>query len=239
MTRSASHNGAVEFSYDFPVAGPSTLRTPSPRRTTTHTRTRPPTRPRWEASPSRSAFEHNDDDDDTEASTYDAFGYPYPRERHTQSLAQRVAPPRARLPYGWDYSYNSTSAYAYAPQPSSCDSALSAFSSKDKESTSRCPTTRAKIRKPRRSVDSDSARWSSYDLPSPHSSAFDSRRSFDVHDLELERDDAEQDEEDAEEAEETASHAHPLRRHWTALALRVRLGLFRAKRRMRNCVVSL
>ncbi|KAJ7165224.1 hypothetical protein C8R46DRAFT_1035824 [Mycena filopes] len=196
MTRSASHNGAVEFSYDFPVAGPSTLRTPSPRRTTTRTRTRFSTRPRWEASPSRSAFEHNDDEDEAEAAAYDAFGYPYSRARHTHGLAPRVAPPppphRPILRMGLFLPGGITPTTARA----------------HKESKSRCPTTHAKIRKPRRSVDSGSA-WGSYDLPSLHSSAFDSPRSFDAHDLELERDDADQDEEVAKEAKETASHALP------------------------------
>ncbi|KAJ7154135.1 hypothetical protein C8R46DRAFT_1041879 [Mycena filopes] len=281
MTRSASPNGAVEFSYDFPVAGPSTLRTP-PTTAPRHTRTRSPARPRWEASPAHSEHNnHDDDDDDAEAAAaYDAFGYPYPRAHRahpipipTATRNQWLAPAPAApaYPYGWDYSpsaspsYNNytTSAYggyAYAPQPSSCDSALSALSAfssthKEKEGGRRCPGA-GKIRKPRRSVDSDSSpRWDSYDLPSPASpSSFDSPRAFDSprslerslsHDdyaLGLENDedaDAEDEEADVEPHALPPSPTLTLRRHWAALALRVRFGVFRAKRRMRNRVLSL
>ncbi|KAJ7031277.1 hypothetical protein C8F04DRAFT_1111447 [Mycena alexandri] len=264
MTRSASPNGAVEFSYDFPVAGPSTTKVYTPRRprpaspsssaasSSSQTRTRSPVRPRWEASPS--SFDEDAEDD----TPYDSFGYPYPR--HAQTLPIPVpAPTRNQwlTPTSSPYPYSESSAYAYAygaygyeppmlmaPQPSSCESAVSALSAASASShhaqkEKRCAGFPAKIRKPRRSVDSErpaSPTWDAYDAPayvdSPHSS-FDDEPELDLDD------DASLAEPEPASAPHHASPSLTLRRHWTALSLRVRFGVFRAKRRMRARVMSL
>ncbi|KAJ7739578.1 hypothetical protein B0H16DRAFT_63482, partial [Mycena metata] len=248
MTRSASPNGAVEFSYDFPVAGPSTL--PPPRRP--RTRASSPaqsqssrTRPRWEAS----SFDA--EEEDTDDTPYDAFGYPYPRAGRTRPIPvpaptrnQWLAPtPSPTYPYG-GYPYaNDPMLMAPAPhwQPSSCESAMSALSaasshSHDAHKEKHVP---AKIRKARRSVDSERPAWDSYDAPSYTAHYVDSPYSSLEDELPL---DAEEEGEEEEAPQQPASHecaSLTLRRHWTALSLRVRFGVFRAKRRMRARVMSL
>ncbi|KAJ6480743.1 hypothetical protein C8R47DRAFT_1135616 [Mycena vitilis] len=144
----------------------------------------------------------------------DSSAYPYAPSAYT---SRYTAYPYALAlaPHATGSSYDST-----ASTLSACSRSLS--SQKEKP---------AKIRKARRSVDSDSAPSS---LPSvspsssPHFSSYD---------------DFEDDEEDREaEVAEDAPHPHApstLRKQWAALSLRVRFGVFRAKRRMRARVLSL
>ncbi|KAJ7649116.1 hypothetical protein DFH06DRAFT_558061 [Mycena polygramma] len=280
MTRSASPNGAIEFSYDFPVAGPSRLPpAPAARRTHTHPRTRSPTRPRWENASYRAEPAQIADDADDEID-YAAFGYPRVGGRHTHAQpmpmqqtrnqwAVRAPSPSDLYPYASAYapsaypsqytaypSYPYTLALPHATGSSydSTASALSACSRSLSSSLSRCSSQKdakpAKIRKARRSVDSERAPSSSSfcfsspsaspssppaSLPSsPYLATYDS---FDSA-----ADDDQEDEEDTESpapspAPTTAKHT--LRRQWAALSLRVRFGVFRAKRRMRNRVLSL
>ncbi|KAJ7739585.1 hypothetical protein B0H16DRAFT_1729390 [Mycena metata] len=259
MTRSASPNGAVEFSYDFPVAGPSTL--PPPRRPRTRasspssaqSQSSQRTRPRWEASSFDAELEDTDD------TPYDAFGYPYPRAGRTRPIPvpaptrnQWLAPtPSPTYPYG-GYPYaNDYPPMLMAPaphwQPSSCESAMSALSaassshshSHDAHKEKHVP---AKIRKARRSVDSERPAWDSYDAPSYTPQFVDSPHSSPTLDLDDEEEEAEDEQAGEDAPHQPASHecaSLTLRRHWTALSLRVRFGVFRAKRRMRARVMSL
>ncbi|KAJ6537630.1 hypothetical protein B0H19DRAFT_1180488 [Mycena capillaripes] len=270
MTRSASPNGAVEFSYDFPVAGPSHLPTTPTRthhiRAHTQPRTRSPTRPRWEADEEDSV-----DDDEID---YDAFGYPRVGLTHraaTHPMPTRNqwrAPSPPLYPYADAYTYATytSNPYTYpaplllAPAPSgtSCESNNSVLSScarscRSLKSAKESKTHRehAKIRKPRRSldVDSDSApapssfsttiTTSSSPASSPYFSSFS-----DEFDSEDDEDASPSDDEHEQEKENSPTpapthHGLGLRRQWDALSLRVRFGVFRAKRRMRKRVMSL
>lgn len=180
MTRSASPNGQVEFSYDFPVASTSRLAPTSTR--VSHTqklRTRSPQCPRWE---SITHHYYNDDDAvvDDDKIDYDAYGsasvatrtrrahiHPAPIPTHNQWRAP--SPPL--YPFGHTTT-TSMSPYFYSaplllapPTPrhtqvsssyeSTC-SVLSACSRASEEKEER--THHAKICKPRRSVDSDAPR---------------------------------------------------------------------------------
>jgi hypothetical protein len=269
MTRSASPNGQVEFSYDFPVASTSQL---PPKVTTKHTRprARSPPRPRWESRP-----QYNDDDDELfdEEIDYDSFGYP--RRAHTHPAPtpsptgrnqwQRPASPPL-YPYGSDSTGYATTASAYpysapillappAPQypvGSSCESGSSIMSACSRASKEKHGP--AKIRKARRSVDSERpyitapAPYTSSPASSPASSPyftssndddFEEEESHHSHDSVFDFEEEEQQEE-REEQQEHAGHApSSLRRQWEALSLRVRFGVFRAKRRMRARVMSL
>ncbi|KAJ6480734.1 hypothetical protein C8R47DRAFT_1218585 [Mycena vitilis] len=258
MTRSASPNGAIEFSYDFPVAGPSRL--PTPRRT----RTRSPTRPRWEnASSYRDEPEIDDDADEID---YDAFGYPrvgghgrvapMPMQQTRNQWAVRAPSPSDLYPYAcapsaYPSQYTAYPSYPYTlALPSSYDSTTSALSACSR-SLSRCSSQKdakpAKIRKARRSVDSERPPSSFSSSPSaspasppaslPTYDSFDSAASPSAT-----SEDEDFEEEDGEEHAETLAPTttkHTLRRHWAALSLRVRFGVFRAKRRMRDRVLSL
>ncbi|KAJ7739580.1 hypothetical protein B0H16DRAFT_63527, partial [Mycena metata] len=275
MTRSASPNGAVEFSYDFPVAGPSTLPPKTPRCTRTRACAASPssasasssassltqlqssqrTRPRWEASPS--AFDEEDAELEADTDNYPRAGRTRPIPVPAPTRNQWLAPTNSTsptYPYG-GYTY----AYDYppmlmAPQPSSCESAVSALSatsassyhhySHDAHKEKRGLHVPAKFRKARRSVDEERPAWDSYDapqFPSYTPQYVDSPRSSPTLDLDDEEEEQEGEQEE-EEPQQPASHecaSLTLRRHWTALSLRVRFGVFRAKRRMRARVMSL
>ncbi|KAJ7268102.1 hypothetical protein B0H12DRAFT_1097098 [Mycena haematopus] len=242
MTRSASK---LDFSYDFPVASTSTLAQP---------RTRSPTRPRWESSTCY------DDDDEP-----DAYAHTHaPQRAHTHPTGnQWQRPPSPPLyPYGADPAYPYTASLLLAPPPPpprSCDSAcsmLSACSSRASKEPSK-----KKIRKPRRSVDSDAPPTSflvvaspttstSTSSPSPYSSPasspYSSPSQYDDFDADPEPELESPphydlyDDDLPEEAEEPHGPApSALRKQWAALSLRVRFGVFRAKRRMRARVMSL
>ncbi|KAJ6537622.1 hypothetical protein B0H19DRAFT_1180468 [Mycena capillaripes] len=223
MTRSASPNGAVEFSYDFPVAGPSHLRLPTPTRTHhtrahTQPRTRSPTRPRWEAD--------EDDSVDDDEIDYDAFGYPRVAHRAaTQPMPTRNqwrAPSPPLYPYADAYTYASytSNPYTYpaplllAPAPSgsgsSYESNNSVLSSCARSCHSQKEKSHAKIRKPRRSVDSDSApapSSTSYFTSSPASSPYFS--SFSDEDSEDDDDAPSDDEHEQEQEKENAPAPAP------------------------------
>ncbi|KAK7018926.1 hypothetical protein R3P38DRAFT_2979472 [Favolaschia claudopus] len=128
--------------------------------------------------------------------------------------------------------------------------------------------THAKIRKPRRSVDSErslspppalspsNSHSTSSSSPSPTTFVDPAEADFDfadAHDTysppsplhdDLD-DDFEQDEEERVDADAVAQRPRSphtpsaFRKHWAALSLRVRFGVFRAKRRMRDRVMSL
>ncbi|KAJ7706702.1 hypothetical protein B0H17DRAFT_569125 [Mycena rosella] len=232
---SAAH---FEFSYDFPVASTSALpaasaRSRSPRSSPRSQTTRLP-RPRWEA-PSV-----DDDADDAEID-YDAFGYPArarPAAPLTPTRNQWRAPSPSSsnvYPYSDPYAYTSQ---AYRPPSpialaSSCESERSALSSCPSHARSQSHSPPHKIRKARPRA--------------PSVSSLD--ESFDSHDVDYAPPSAEFADEEEEEEEAEAERGRPatkctatslaLRRQWAALSLRVRFGVFRAKRRMRDRVLSL
>jgi hypothetical protein len=272
MTRSASPNGKVEFSYDFPVASTSQL---PPR--TTKTRTRSPTRPRWEstnyylADDDDEVFYPHDDEYDVDAfptATRKRRAHTHPAPTGNQWTQRAPSPPL--YPYGSDALY--PTAYPYtaplllAPPPArSCDSACSMLSACSAQSASKQSTKEKKtLRKPRRSVDSDappsaflaptsspntsgsSTSPASSPASSPYFSTYgddfdDESASHDSHHSVFE-DDVEGADHDAEDAGAEEPHGpapSAFRRQWAALSLRVRFGVFRAKRRMRTRVMSL
>ncbi|KAJ7270193.1 hypothetical protein C8J57DRAFT_1321348, partial [Mycena rebaudengoi] len=225
MTRSASPNGQIEFSYDFPVASTSAL-SAKPRSPPRHHMRLPPSpvRPQWEL-----ADDEDDVDIDDDAIDYDAFGYPaaaprrtttYPMPPHTKNQWRAASPPAA---YNNNYYYNYNS---YTPPlPASCESEVSALSSAS--SAHSCHVAR-KIRKPRRCT--ASVRSAS---PNAYLSSDDDELDFDDAPVAEE----EEEEEDSEDVPPTPHAHHSLKHQWQALSLRVRFGVFRAKRRMRNRVM--
>ncbi|CAK5266244.1 unnamed protein product, partial [Mycena citricolor] len=244
-----------QLSYDFPSSASSSsssTHSASSRRT----RPRSPVRPRWEtASPVRYLEEEDEEMD------YDAYGYPRipsnPPEPYTtlpRTGNQWVRPPSPTTP---SY-YTGFSPYPPAYQswmPGSADSDTSALSAaaSEKEHTHHplspfCHAPNAKIRK--------SARRRSLDEPkpvreelAPARSSFDSPRPAYLYPtyqprVDEEEDDVTGDEEptvvaDKENVSPSSHSPSSLRRHWAALSLRVRFGVFRAKRRMRDRVLSL
>ncbi|KAJ7926180.1 hypothetical protein B0H13DRAFT_1972961, partial [Mycena leptocephala] len=229
MTRSASPNGAVEFSYDFPVAGPSRLpSTPRTQRTHTHTRQRSPTRPRWESTvPSYDDEDDNDDDID-----YDA-------------AVRLITAPSAYAPYSAPLLLAPPSAASY-PISSSVESERSILSScaRSCHSTKEKPhREHAKIRKARRSVDSESplplpsvfapssgtSSQPSSANSSPYFSTYDdfdaasssSHDDFDAEERDRDPQLEGEEELEGEDKENAAGHApSSLRRQWAALSLR-------------------
>ncbi|KAJ7441605.1 hypothetical protein B0H11DRAFT_2095647 [Mycena galericulata] len=268
MTRSSSPNGAVEFSYDFPVASTSALPSPTKPRTRTRSPVRPAAhqqprrpspvrvRPRWEMGAHYDDADEYDDDDEID---YDAYGYPAAGRRHAHALPihhtgnqwHRTPSPLPLAAYPTSHAPH----YAYSAPlplaPSSCESTASALSSCSRSTQSHAPA--KKIRKPAPAAPS-TRRLSSESTRSPSSSPASSPSSLDfspsdededayphVPEPELLEDDAD---EDAESTAHPHAHAsspspHSLRRQWAALSLRVRFGVFRAKRRMRARVMSL
>ncbi|KAF7364065.1 hypothetical protein MSAN_01065300 [Mycena sanguinolenta] len=274
MPRPASPNKAssssFSYEYDFPVASTSQL---PPTTKTRRTRTRSPTRPKWE-----SASYYLADDDDVSPS--------YPEDEYTtkrtgtgnQWLARPPSPPLYPYASAYDYPYtnytSSAAHYAYeyththpvplllAPPARSCDSACSILSACSSAHSTKAEKQSKKIRKARRSVDSDappsaflsptsahpstaSTSTAPMTPPSPYFSAgtcdeddeLDSHHSHDApqYTFSPEFDDAPIDDEEEQEGEPEVAGEQPsaLRRHWAALSLRVRFGVFRAKRRMR------
>ncbi|KAF7293369.1 hypothetical protein MKEN_01467300 [Mycena kentingensis (nom. inval.)] len=222
MTRCESPNGAVEFSYNFPVAStskrPASTRARSPRRHAPSPL--PPTR--WDS----------DDEDDEAGDDYD---YSYRAHTTGNQWARAPSPsftPSHLSPYD---------IYATSALPSSYESERSVLSSF-------CPRQQHahnKIRKARRSVDEPAP------PPPPLSPTYSSGSSAPSSPFSVLSDDFSDMEEegcveeegmDVEGEEEGRAHdhtPHALKKQWAALSLRVRFGVFRAKRRMRDRVLSL
>ncbi|KAJ7613081.1 hypothetical protein FB45DRAFT_938903 [Roridomyces roridus] len=230
MTRSSSPNGAVEFSYEFPRASTSALPVPSPRR---------PRSPQSNTlrRPSPTRHYHSDiDDDGADDNDYEAFGYPHFR---TNTLPV----PLPHTGNQWAHLHPQPS-YAF---PSSFDSEMSALSSASQSqsklggaaSSSHCPVRASakKIRKPHHT------RASLDEPPSSHSYSYSytSSQSQDIYDEPSSYSDDDADVEDEEaipESTTTTSPSSSLHRQWAALSLRVRFGVFRAKRRIRMHTIA-
>ncbi|KAJ7772826.1 hypothetical protein DFH07DRAFT_145528 [Mycena maculata] len=237
MTRSASPAG-VEFSYDFPVASTSTLAPPSSysSHASSRLRSRTPVRPLWE-----DATPDADDDDDDEEPDYASYGYPTATRRRGATVPIPTATGNQWRAPSPPYPYSSTAlsvsvsglGYPQYPYPNPSDTP----SSYDSTRTCASAASHRKITKPRR-LSTDSAPASPLASPprpsplsssSPHSSPECAPASLD----------------EDEEPRGRAPHASrfkphlDLRRQWAALSLRVRFGVFRAKRRLRGRVMSL
>ncbi|KAF7290473.1 hypothetical protein MKEN_01497900 [Mycena kentingensis (nom. inval.)] len=218
MTRCESPNGAVEFCYDFPVA--STSKRP------THTRARSPRRhapsplppTRW-------------DSDDEEDEAYDDYSY---RAHTTGNQWARAPSPSFTPSHLSPYDIYATSAL-----PSSYESERSVLSSFCHRQQHAHAHTHNKIRKARRSVDEPA--------PPPLSTTYSSGSSAPSSPFSVLSDDfSDMEEEECVEeegmdveGEEEGRAPHALKKQWAALSLRVRFGVFRAKRRMRDRGLSL
>jgi hypothetical protein len=187
----------------------------------------------------------------------------YPYAPYPAQYASYTAP-SAYAPYSAPLLLAPPSAASY-PISSSVESERSILSScaRSCHSTKEKPhREHAKIRKARRSVDSESplplpsvfspSSGSSSQPSSANSSPyfstyddFDAASSSSHDDFDAEERDRDpqlegEEELEGEDKENAAGHApSSLRRQWAALSLRVRFGVFRAKRRMRARVMSL
>ncbi|KAJ7121748.1 hypothetical protein C8R43DRAFT_1136429 [Mycena crocata] len=252
-----------ELSYDFPVASTSastssysaqsqrTKRATSPRRTM---KPRLPPVPRWELS----ALNDDELDLEEEERDYAALGYPgrrapsphvYP---YTSATSAYSGYPYTSTDTGYTYGYSTPSpTYDYGVPMQlarSCDSASSALSSCSSSlshSESRQGRCAKKIRKQHpRSVSPPACEsYPSYPYTtSPTSSpAFSPYSSpYSADDLELEHsDDASAVVEEEKPEREHEPRTMVLKKQWVALSLRVQFGVFRAKRRLRDRVMSL
>ncbi|KAJ7730483.1 hypothetical protein DFH07DRAFT_945392 [Mycena maculata] len=216
MTRSASPTGVV-FSYDFPssaLSASSRTRPSSPRRPS-------PVRPHWE---------YVDEDREEE---YASYGYPSRRRGITVPIPTgnqwRTPSPLPLYPYSSAVVYPQ---YPYAP-PSSYESESSCSSASHQQ--------HKKIKKAHptsiRSIESSSPRTPCLFTSSSMSSPYSSPEST-PYDLE---DDFEPKLEERGRApsKDSCKPHLDLRRQWAALSLRVKLGVFRAKRRLRSRVLGL
>ncbi|KAJ7628047.1 hypothetical protein DFH06DRAFT_1141538 [Mycena polygramma] len=259
MTPSALPSDTEQFSYNFPVLPSSASSSASSTRATHSLRTHSP-------APAELDVEDESDADDAD-DAYDALGYPHIPARHIQlprtgNQWQQTTPSPPLYPYTSPYPDPLMSLSAYwstlsLPRHSglsfeSTASVLGPASGPRLRSSSWCPPyneekhAHAKIRKLRRSVDSDSRpsplRSASspafsplsygnteppllYDYPHslPHTHSHSLRSPLahafpDIH---------------AEEEKEYAPRTRSLRRQWAALVLRVRFGVFHALRRIR------
>ncbi|KAF7304515.1 hypothetical protein HMN09_00854100 [Mycena chlorophos] len=254
MTRCASPNGAVEFSYDFPVAS------------TTNTHLQRPRSPRrrYAPSPVRRSFDADDDEglsedemdlDDDEDTRYDVYPkrattHPIPRPTPTGNQWTTRAPSPSHLS-----PFYPTSTSTFTPASYESERSVLSSLSHDNNSKRHCAITN-KIRKPRRSVDEPSpsslvppsmayASSSGSSAPSsPYSIASDDFSDLDDGDDALFGSPEMAPSELPAVDEEQDNHQHhetgmAIKKQWTALSMRVRFGVFRAKRRMRDRVLSL
>ncbi|KAF7310149.1 hypothetical protein MIND_00388300 [Mycena indigotica] len=238
MTRCASPTGAVAFCYDFPVASTSSSHSSSSRlpRPRAHS-----PRPRRRPTPSPMRAFDSDDDDDDEHTQYASHPLPTP----TGNQWTRGPSPTHLSPFYPPY----PPALAL---PSSYESERSVLSAKGHV---HCAVAN-KIRKARRSVDEAVPHLSppplaySSSSSGSGSSAPSSPYSLPSDDFSGDEHDAEDDgvfgspEMDAAELPQAESHHHTdasmaIKRRWAALSLSVRFGVFRAKRKMRDRVLSL
>ncbi|KAF7304516.1 hypothetical protein HMN09_00854200 [Mycena chlorophos] len=261
MTRCASPNGAVEFCYDFPVASTSTAT--HHQRTNTHSQRARSPRRRYAPSPVRRSFDVDDDgttedemeldDEDTQYAVYHtgrAATHPIPRPTPTGNQWTRPSSPSHLSPF---YP-TSTSTFT----PASYESERSVLSSFSHDNNKRhCAIN--KIRKPRRSVDEPAPPSASSLVPPAMAYSSSSGSSAPSSPYSIASDDF-SDDDDAlfgspemelselpsveEEEQQHSPHQHhetgmAIKKQWTALSMRVRFGVFRAKRRMRDRVLSL
>ncbi|KAJ7730475.1 hypothetical protein DFH07DRAFT_848705 [Mycena maculata] len=226
MTRSSSPTGAVEFSYDFPVASTSALsasyrtRPSSPRRPS-------PVRPHWEYV--------DEDRDHEEEEEYASYGYPSRRRGVTVPIPTATGNQwRSQSPLPF-YPYSSAAVYPQYPYatPSSYESESSCSSASHQQ--------HKKIRKAHptsiRSTGSSSSPPTSCPFTSSSTSSSPESTPYDLED-DFEPELEEQEERGRTVSKDSCKPHLDLRRQWAALSLRVQFGVFRAKRSLRSRVMS-
>ncbi|KAJ7604825.1 hypothetical protein DFH06DRAFT_1349086 [Mycena polygramma] len=205
MTRSASSSGTVNFSYNFPVASGSTCASALSTLRTRRKRTR--TRPE-PSSTASSGFDMAYADQSLRAYT---FPYTPTLPHPSGSSYQRTASALSSASHGEP---RRSLEYEYLLPPSSSASSLNFSSSYGDGAFPDSSATYAFDHHARAHSHSLSQR-SQYSALGEHSLC------------------DEDEEEDTDAAESSGLVAHSLRRQWAALSLRVRFGVFHAKRRMR------
>lgn len=235
----------------FPSASSSSRNSPTKRRAaSTHSASHAFARPQWELGTlyddvDEFALDEDEDDDASNSNNhYDSYASPF-----SQRASRYVRDPYSRTSPIYTYSsyHYPTSTYSYASSPvssspisySSDETALndspsdgSPLSDEPLPLHRRC-VSRLRASRPRhRSQSRDEKRLSESIEEAPTRRSIESARS-EARTLAPGNNDAEEEEEEPQE-EFTPTCAQALKRQWSCLALRWRLGVFRAKKKVRR-----